>query len=170
MPLNAQAFRLEVLTACRTIQVGLRGSTSHLAPQTRYRTHLLLSLFSPASTTPPTPTPTDSPSSTEPDSSGDRTIQMSTPVDVPTPPGPFTNPVPEYGDKASQMATSSQTSTLHPVGVFAQTTSVFAASAGKEEEGLTAVVYPHRKIRIKRQRAQGSDGDSLFIIHCVGQM
>jgi len=40
---------------------------------------------------------------------------------------------------------------VHPVGVFAQITSVFAA-AGKEEEekdeGLTAVLYPHRRIRI----------------------
>jgi hypothetical protein len=55
-----------------------------------------------ASTTPPTPTLTDSPSSTESDSSGgDRTIQMSTLVDVPTPPGAFA--VPEYGDKASPL-------------------------------------------------------------------
>jgi len=39
---------------------------------------------------------------------------------------------------------------VHPVGVFAQITSVFAAG-GKEderEEGLTAVLYPHRRIRI----------------------
>lgn len=42
---------------------------------------------------------------------------------------------------------------VHPVGVFAQITSVFAASSsGKEgevqEEGLTAVLYPHRRIKI----------------------
>ncbi|KAI0696920.1 ATP-dependent protease La [Cytidiella melzeri] len=42
---------------------------------------------------------------------------------------------------------------VHPVGVFAQITSVFAANAGpgaKEGEGeaLTAVLYPHRRIRI----------------------
>ncbi|OSD06650.1 ATP-dependent protease La [Trametes coccinea BRFM310] len=40
---------------------------------------------------------------------------------------------------------------VHPVGVFAQITSVFTASSGKEdekEEGLTAVLYPHRRIRI----------------------
>ncbi|KAH9003125.1 ATP-dependent protease La [Lactarius hatsudake] len=42
---------------------------------------------------------------------------------------------------------------VHPVGVFAQITSVFAASGvpGKEdekEEGLTAVLYPHRRIKI----------------------
>ncbi|KAH9972177.1 hypothetical protein BGW80DRAFT_1252964 [Lactifluus volemus] len=42
---------------------------------------------------------------------------------------------------------------VHPVGVFAQITSVFAAAGapGREdekEEGLTAVLYPHRRIRI----------------------
>ncbi|TFK61399.1 ATP-dependent protease La [Pluteus cervinus] len=43
---------------------------------------------------------------------------------------------------------------VHPVGVFAQITSVFNATpasgvAGEEvEEGLTAVLYPHRRIRI----------------------
>lgn len=39
---------------------------------------------------------------------------------------------------------------VHPVGVFAQITSVFTAS-GKDddkEEGLTAVLYPHRRIKI----------------------
>ncbi|KAH9902698.1 ATP-dependent protease La [Cubamyces lactineus] len=40
---------------------------------------------------------------------------------------------------------------VHPVGVFAQITSVFTAASNKEdekEEGLTAVLYPHRRIRI----------------------
>lgn len=42
---------------------------------------------------------------------------------------------------------------VHPVGVFAQITSVFAATgSGKDgedkEEGLTAVLYPHRRIKI----------------------
>ncbi|KAH9847655.1 ATP-dependent protease La [Lenzites betulinus] len=40
---------------------------------------------------------------------------------------------------------------VHPVGVFAQITSVFTASSskdGEKEEGLTAVLYPHRRIRI----------------------
>ncbi|KAK4701239.1 ATP-dependent Lon protease, partial [Phenoliferia sp. Uapishka_3] len=41
---------------------------------------------------------------------------------------------------------------LHPVGVFAQITSTFPAPADKdkpdEEPGLTAVLYPHRRIRI----------------------
>lgn len=39
---------------------------------------------------------------------------------------------------------------VHPVGVFAQITSVFPANPSKEgeEEGLTAVLYPHRRIKI----------------------
>ncbi|EMD33884.1 hypothetical protein CERSUDRAFT_117409 [Gelatoporia subvermispora B] len=39
---------------------------------------------------------------------------------------------------------------VHPVGVFAQITSVFTAQSkdGEHEEGLTAVLYPHRRIRI----------------------
>ncbi|KAG6369911.1 hypothetical protein JVT61DRAFT_13378 [Boletus reticuloceps] len=40
---------------------------------------------------------------------------------------------------------------VHPVGVFAQITSVFSASTGageEKEEGLTAVLYPHRRIKI----------------------
>jgi ATP-dependent Lon protease len=40
---------------------------------------------------------------------------------------------------------------VHPVGVFAQITSVFSANTGSgedKEEGLTAVLYPHRRIKI----------------------
>ena len=42
---------------------------------------------------------------------------------------------------------------VHPVGVFAQITSVFSAASGpgkeeEKEEGLTAVLYPHRRIKI----------------------
>ncbi|KAH0825777.1 hypothetical protein J3R83DRAFT_8870 [Lanmaoa asiatica] len=40
---------------------------------------------------------------------------------------------------------------VHPVGVFAQITSVFSATTGsgeEKEEGLTAVLYPHRRIKI----------------------
>lgn len=39
---------------------------------------------------------------------------------------------------------------VDPVGVFAQITSVFTAQGSKEgeEEGLTAVLYPHRRIRL----------------------
>lgn len=40
---------------------------------------------------------------------------------------------------------------VHPVGVFAQITSIFAANTGSAEdkdEGLTAVLYPHRRIKM----------------------
>lgn len=40
---------------------------------------------------------------------------------------------------------------VHPVGVLAQITSVFAPQSkdgGEKEEGLTAVLYPHRRIKI----------------------
>ena len=48
---------------------------------------------------------------------------------------------------------------VHPVGVFAQITSVFATT-GKDdkEEGLTAVLYPHRRIRLTELVKAGSDG------------
>jgi ATP-dependent Lon protease len=47
----------------------------------------------------------------------------------------------------------SDINSVHPVGVFAQITSVFAASGGsgkddEKDEGLTAVLYPHRRIKI----------------------
>ncbi|KAF9350898.1 ATP-dependent Lon protease pim1 [Mortierella sp. AD094] len=38
---------------------------------------------------------------------------------------------------------------IHPVGVFAQITTVFPASAGSDEGSITAVLYPHRRIKIK---------------------
>lgn len=40
---------------------------------------------------------------------------------------------------------------VYPVGVFAQVTSIFTANTGsgeEKEEGLTAVLYPHRRIKI----------------------
>ncbi|KAG1382413.1 hypothetical protein G6F61_002279 [Rhizopus arrhizus] len=37
---------------------------------------------------------------------------------------------------------------VHEVGVFAQITSVFSSSSGKEDGGLTAVLYPHRRIKM----------------------
>ncbi|KIY44233.1 ATP-dependent protease La [Fistulina hepatica ATCC 64428] len=37
---------------------------------------------------------------------------------------------------------------VHSVGVFAQITSVFTAVGEGKEEGLTAVLYPHRRIKI----------------------
>ena len=45
----------------------------------------------------------------------------------------------------------SDINSVHEVGVFAQITSVFAAAGRGEddkEEGLTAVLYPHRRIKI----------------------
>lgn len=54
---------------------------------------------------------------------------------------------------------------VHQVGVFAQITSVFAATTGpgvpggeKVEEGLTAVLYPHRRIKITELIKPGGDG------------
>ncbi|CAB5209940.1 unnamed protein product [Rhizophagus irregularis] len=41
------------------------------------------------------------------------------------------------------------TTLLYRVGVFAQITSVFPANGGQDENSLTAVLYPHRRIRIK---------------------
>ncbi|GES74038.1 ATP-dependent protease La [Rhizophagus clarus] len=40
-------------------------------------------------------------------------------------------------------------SQVYRVGVFAQITSVFPANGGQDENSLTAVLYPHRRIRIK---------------------
>ena len=48
---------------------------------------------------------------------------------------------------------------VHPVGVFAQITSVFTAQGNKDddkEEGLTAVLYPHRRIKITELVKDGS--------------
>ncbi|KAF9934038.1 ATP-dependent Lon protease pim1 [Linnemannia zychae] len=38
---------------------------------------------------------------------------------------------------------------IHPVGVFAQITTVFPSSPGSDEGSITAVLYPHRRIKIK---------------------
>lgn len=53
---------------------------------------------------------------------------------------------------------------VHHVGVFAQITSVFAAT-GKDdkEEGLTAVLYPHRRIRLTGLVKSGSNGSSATV-------
>jgi ATP-dependent Lon protease len=46
---------------------------------------------------------------------------------------------------------------VHSVGVFAQITSVFAATGSDDkEEGLTAVLYPHRRIKITELIKNGS--------------
>ena len=58
-------------------------------------------------------------------------------------------------DETSDSDVITDLNAIHDVGVFAQITSIFAANspgnvAGKDagEEGLTAVLYPHRRIRI----------------------
>jgi ATP-dependent Lon protease len=56
-------------------------------------------------------------------------------------------------DEQSDSDVITDINSVHSVGVFAQITSVFAATGppGKEdekEEGLTAVLYPHRRISI----------------------
>lgn len=76
---------------------------------------------------------------------------------------------------------------VHPVGVFAQITSVFGSTeqaAGKDKEGggtteakpetLTAVLYPHRRIRIDElitsappPSTTGSSGESVPIAQVV---
>ena len=71
---------------------------------------------------------------------------------------------------------------VHPVGVFAQITSVFGSpdSKGKEDgsepkpETLTAVLYPHRRIRIDElvtqpQQASG-EGESVPIAQVVEEV
>jgi ATP-dependent Lon protease len=60
---------------------------------------------------------------------------------------------------------------VHPVGVFAQITSVFAAASGpgreeEKEEGLTAVLYPHRRIKITSLvKAGGSQPSMVQLEH-----
>ena len=58
-------------------------------------------------------------------------------------------------DETSDSDVITDLNAVHEVGVFAQITSIFAANSpgnvtGKDggEEGLTAVLYPHRRIRI----------------------
>ena len=53
---------------------------------------------------------------------------------------------------------------VHHVGVFAQITSVFAAT-GKDdkEEGLTAVLYPHRRIRLTSLVKAGPSGSTVSV-------
>ena len=63
---------------------------------------------------------------------------------------------------------------VHPVGVFAQITSVFSANTGtvkdgevEKEEGLTAVLYPHRRIKITELVKAG--GSSTATVESVEQ-
>ncbi|KAJ1912635.1 ATP-dependent Lon protease pim1 [Mycoemilia scoparia] len=50
-------------------------------------------------------------------------------------------------DDDSDVDVISNVNEVHPVGVFAQITSIFP-STNQEEESLTAVLYPHRRIRL----------------------
>ncbi|KAI7861280.1 hypothetical protein BDF14DRAFT_1887425 [Spinellus fusiger] len=65
-------------------------------------------------------------------------------------------------DETLDVDTITSVDQVYPVGVFAQITSVFPASSGKdgkEEAGLTAVLYPHRRIKMTEllvPRQQGS--------------
>ena len=62
---------------------------------------------------------------------------------------------------------------VHPVGVFAQITSVFAANTGptgsndEKEEGLTAVLYPHRRIRITDLIKSGGAAPATVSVEAV---
>lgn len=52
-------------------------------------------------------------------------------------------------DEDSDSDIITDVNSVHPVGVFAQITSVFTAQGHEDkEEGLTAVLYPHRRIKI----------------------
>ena len=62
-------------------------------------------------------------------------------------------------DENSDSDIITDVNSVHPVGVFAQITSVFTAQGSKDddkEEGLTAVLYPHRRIRITELVKNGS--------------
>jgi ATP-dependent Lon protease len=52
-------------------------------------------------------------------------------------------------DEEADVDTITEISQVYKVGVFAQITSVFPANGGHDENSLTAVLYPHRRIRIK---------------------
>ncbi|KAA1477173.1 ATP-dependent protease La [Dentipellis sp. KUC8613] len=62
---------------------------------------------------------------------------------------------------------------VHDVGVFAQITSVFAANSGPggkeddKEEGLTAVLYPHRRIKITDLVKAGGQQPSTVAVENV---
>ncbi|CAG8733103.1 15178_t:CDS:2, partial [Acaulospora morrowiae] len=51
-------------------------------------------------------------------------------------------------DEELDVDTITDISQIYKVGVFAQITSVFPANGGQDENSLTAVLYPHRRIRI----------------------
>jgi ATP-dependent protease La (LON) substrate-binding domain len=69
-------------------------------------------------------------------------------------------------DEELDIDTITDLNQVHRVGVFAQITSVFPASSGskdggKEDPGLTAVLYPHRRIRITDLLPMGKPNQGL---------
>ncbi|KAG2172941.1 hypothetical protein INT44_004682 [Umbelopsis vinacea] len=69
-------------------------------------------------------------------------------------------------DEELDIDTITDLNQVHRVGVFAQITSVFPASSGskdgsKEDAGLTAVLYPHRRIRITDLLPMGKPNQGL---------
>lgn len=68
-------------------------------------------------------------------------------------------------DEELDVDTITDLNQVHRVGVFAQITSVFPASSsskdGKEDPGLTAVLYPHRRIRITDLLPMGKPNQGL---------
>ncbi|KAG8940834.1 ATP-dependent Lon protease pim1, partial [Tulasnella sp. 408] len=61
---------------------------------------------------------------------------------------------------------------VHRVGVFAQITSVFPASGSREddkEESITAVLYPHRRIRITELITPSTDKPSMVSVGEVAE-
>ena len=76
-------------------------------------------------------------------------------------------------DDASDSDVITDLDAVHEVGVFAQITSIFAANTpgtvtGKDggEEGLTAVLYPHRRIRIT-ELVKPADGNATASVEQV---
>ncbi|CAG8849589.1 32854_t:CDS:1, partial [Racocetra persica] len=51
-------------------------------------------------------------------------------------------------DEELDVDTITDIAQVYKVGVFSQITSVFPANGGHDENSLTAVLYPHRRIRI----------------------
>ena len=77
-------------------------------------------------------------------------------------------------DKNTDSDVITDINSVHPVGVFAQITNVFATNSGaikdgksEKEEGLTAVLYPHRRIKITELVKAG--GGSTAAVESVEQ-
>ncbi|KII85281.1 hypothetical protein PLICRDRAFT_116643 [Plicaturopsis crispa FD-325 SS-3] len=65
-------------------------------------------------------------------------------------------------DENSDSDVITDINSVHPVGVFAQITSVFGATGTDDkEEGLTAVLYPHRRIKITELLKAGGNAATV---------